>query len=294
MSNGPGLRVVRMTDSHLQDVFSLIDSENWGWEFAEVMEMHRIDSGSSVVALDGREVVGLVTCVDFGTFAFIVHVIVRKGWRRRGVGVRMVESALAELDSRGVRTVELHANPESTEFYDQFSFKSVERVSYMYRQPSHPEVVNRGDSPFSLNTLSPDDHGLMADVTAAATGYDRDEMLRAISKSPPDHAFSRREAGRTTSLVMSRVGKDIMGVGPWVMERPVKADASAMMHAFLSAVPSKRMDVLAPASSEVAIAAFEDCDFTLVKPGIVRTARSSERVERYSPSVLSLGHLAMI
>lgn len=282
-----------MSAPHLREVFALIDHEKWGWEFAEIQGIYRLDPGSSVVALDGKEIVGLVTCVDFGTFAFIIHVIVRKGWRGKGVGVRMVESVLAELDSRGVRTVELHANPDAVEFYNQFSFRRLEDLSFLVRQPPLEAAAQTTDDR-GYAWLSPGDVSIMAEAIHSMLGYDKGDLKKALSKSPPQYALSRSEEGRPTAMVLSRVGQDINAAGPWVMEMPDKVGAERMMRAFLSRAPAKRIDVLAPSSNEVALAAFEACGFTLAMGGIVRTSRSSETAARFSQSVLAVGHVGLM
>jgi ribosomal protein S18 acetylase RimI-like enzyme len=293
MASRSDLRIVRMSDSHLREVFGLIDNENWGWEFAEIQQIHGLDPGGSVVALDGREVVGLVTCVDFGALAFIVHVIVRKGYRGKGVGVRMMENVLAGLDSRGVSSVELHANPEAVEFYNQFSFKKVEEVSYYSREPA---AVDGGAGPADhvLSWLSPGDVSVISEAVSSATGYGRDDVERALSKTPPHQVLARMADNRATALLLSRTGLELNGAGPWIVENPTEVEAEGMLRALLSAVPAKRMDVLSPMSNEVASRTLGSCGFSLVKAGIVRVARTSGHASRYPESLLCLGHLGLI
>lgn len=295
MADRSGIHIARMREPHLREVFTLIDREHWGWEFAEIQEIHRLDADSSVVALDGRDIVGLVTCVDYGTLAFIVHVIVRKGWRGKGIGVRMLESVLPELDSRGVRTVELHANPEVSHFYHQFSFKRLEEVAYIVREPPKEPHTPQGEAADSgLSWLPREGTAGMAEVMSSSLGYDKGDMTRALSKSPPHLALARREAGRTTALLVSRTTKELSAAGPWVMEEPDAASAETMLRMFLSRAPAKRMDILAPASNAASVAAFKACGFTMARAGIVRMSRSSEPQRKSSESVLSLGHVGMI
>lgn len=291
MVDKSGLRIVRMKEPHLLEVFGLIDNENWGWELAEIQENYRLDPGSSVVALDGNEVAGLVTCVDFGTLAFIVHVIVRKGWRGKGVGVRMVESVLGELDSRGVETVELHANPDAVDFYDQFSFRTVEEVSFLIKDPPY-DAAGANGAQFSM--LEQADAPAIAELMSSSTGYSRAEVQRALVSSPPHHALSRMARGRLNAVLLSREATELNAAGPWIMERPTGDDAESMLRAYLSRVPAKRIDVLARSSSEVAMSAFGACGFKTVKAGIVRTVRSSEPPVKYPESVLAVGHLGAI
>ncbi|MEW5747728.1 MAG: GNAT family N-acetyltransferase [Candidatus Thermoplasmatota archaeon] len=288
-----GLHIVRMGEHHLGEVFSLIDRENWGWELAEIRAIHRLDPGSSVVALDGREVVGLLTCIDYGSTAFIVHIIVREGWRGKGVGVRMVQEALDDLDSRGISTVELDANPEAADFYDQFSFRRVEGVSFMVRDPPHDALQVAADTA-SYAWLGPSDMPAVAEATSAAMGHRGDEVLAAMRKLPPDHALSSVGPGRPRDVIVSRAAVALNAAGPWVMERPTAARAESMMRTLVSGMPAKRVDLLVPASSEPAAQALGACGFRPARDGIVRMARSAEPVRRFPSSVLAVGHLGLI
>ena len=288
------MRIIRMKDSHLPEVFSLIDNENWGWEFAEIQQIYGLDQGSSVVALDGRDIVGLVTCIDFGSTAFIVHVIVRKGWRGKGVGVRMIETVLADLDSRGVSSVELHANPEAVEFYNQFSFKRLEDITFFAKDAPHSFPEPSAPSESSFSWLSPDDAPALSEALSTVFGYKKEDVEKALSKTPPHQALARIVSGRATAMFLSRTGRDLNAAGPWFMDEPTRAEADGMIRTMLSAVPAKRVDVLSPASNEVAKATFESCGFSVAKAGIVRVARSNSAANRYPGSVLSLGHLGLI
>jgi len=286
--------IVRMQEPHLRQVFSLVDRENWGWEFVEIQLIHMLDPVSSVVALDRGDVVGLVTCVDFGSHAFIVHVIVKDGWRGRRIGARMMDSVLADLDSRGVTAVELHANPEAVRFYDQFSFRRLEDVSYFSKDPPHacPAGAASGRvGQFLPPDTSPDS---LADPLSAATGYRAGDLENGLSRLPADTMLARREAGRTTALLMSRTGEDLNGMGPWFIEGPTQAEAEAMVYAMFTAVPAKRIDVMVPGSNALAKSTLEACGFSLAKGGIVRVVRSSRPVSPFPESVFATGHLGLI
>ncbi len=294
MSQSTVPTIERMQESHLQQVFSLIDRENWGWEFAEIRLIHMLDPGSSVVALDSGEVVGLVTCVDYGSHAFIVHVIAKEGWRGRRVGARMMRSVLADLDSRGVTAVELHANPEAALFYEQFSFRRVEEVAYFSKDPPHGgPSSSSGGGRFSF-LPSPLAATSVATPLATATGYLPGDVERGLSRLPAHQVLARGGGGRPTAMLLSRTGQDLNGMGPWFMEDPSQAEAEMMMREMLGAVPAKRTDLMVPGANTVARAALASCGFSVAKEGIVRLVRSSGPFEPFPASVLAAGHLGLI
>ena len=64
-----------------------------------------IDPKSLLVAEESAEVVGTVTIMENGRFAFIFRLAVHKKSRARGVGSLLIEAAEEELKSRGIKTV---------------------------------------------------------------------------------------------------------------------------------------------------------------------------------------------
>lgn len=282
-----------MREPHLPEVFSLIERENWGWEFSEISQIHSLDPDTSVVAVDSGQIVGLVTCIDFGSLAFIIHVIVREGWREKGLGTRMMEHVLSDLDSRGVPSVELHANPEAVEFYDQFSFKRVEDVSFWAKDP--PSERGAASLPMPPPAEQPSlDLREVSEEIASSTGYVADDIARALSVAPPDHVVSRARDGRMTALLLSRAGHDLNGAGPWLMHRPTAGDAEAMMQELLSIASPKRMDLMVPESNAIAEAAISSCGFSVLKRGIVRVARSSGPVRAFPECLLAIGNVGLV
>ncbi|MDQ1372303.1 MAG: family N-acetyltransferase, partial [Candidatus Thermoplasmatota archaeon] len=209
-------------------------------------------------------------------------------------GAKMIERVLADLDSRGVKSVELDAEPKAIEFYSPYSFKRMEEVSYFVRPPSDPAVEVEDAASGAFSWLSPSDTPAMAKTVSSAIGYDEGDLRRVLARNPPDHALSSVAEGRLNNLLISRIGRDIHAIGPWIMESPVRDDAERMLRALLSRVPGKRADVLSPSSNEVARAALDACGFEMARTGIVRLVRSSGHMPLLPKSVLCIGHVSLI
>jgi len=70
---------------------------------------------------------------------------VNPAWRRKGVGVRLVEAVIAEAKRQGFRSVTLHVwadNTRAIAFYRVLGFRSVRRANI----PWHPELPHVGGS----------------------------------------------------------------------------------------------------------------------------------------------------
>ena len=64
---------------------------------------------TSVVAVQNGRVIGNILCGHDGRTAFFYHVCVEKGYRKHGVGYRMVRAAVHALQKEGVSKISLVA-----------------------------------------------------------------------------------------------------------------------------------------------------------------------------------------
>jgi predicted N-acetyltransferase YhbS len=296
MSQANRIEIESMRDANIPDVFSLIDKEKWGWELNEIRKIFRLDSRSSVVALEDDRVVGLVTAINYGTFAFIVHVIVAQSLRGRGLGKRMMGAALERLDRAGVLNTELHAMPDYLDFYSQFGFESVEDVSFYTRDPSAatagPDASMDCRNRFSW--LPADDIETLAKLESEVLGYDLSECRRALSVDPPDFALASMSQGRPSGILMARMGVELNSIGVWTLENPDMHIAEMMLDAVSSALPPKPIHICVPTANKVSRQVLQERGFSLLKDDIVRVSRSAHDIEPFPASVLSVPDFEII
>jgi ribosomal protein S18 acetylase RimI-like enzyme len=73
------------------------------------------DAPTYVAEMDGR-VVGMVTLCVFTTLtgpkAYLDHLVVAQGWRRRGIGRALVRYAIEQANAAGASRIDLTANSE--------------------------------------------------------------------------------------------------------------------------------------------------------------------------------------
>jgi len=74
------------------------------------------------VAVQGGEMVGIVRLTPD---ARIGRMAVLADWRNRGIGAGLLDAVLERANSRGLASVELHAQAHAIGFYERFGFHCV-------------------------------------------------------------------------------------------------------------------------------------------------------------------------
>ncbi len=294
MADEPSIRL--MVDTDLDQVFSLIDQENWGWEFHEIRRIFALDTRNSIVAEINGEIVGLITLINFGKTAFIVHVIVKEGWRKKRLGARMMRDALQNLDSLDVDNVELHAMPDVAEFYTQFGFKRVEEISFFCKHPGtsgqQNTVAATSDAEFRLLDL--EEILSMSECQSRMMGFHESDFQYAMKTDPPEYPVARLVGSSVTAMLIARMGSELNPLGPWFMNHPDKKTARAMLRSAIARLPDRRTDVGISTSNELAKDIFLDEGFSLMTEGVVRVSRSARAVSPFPRELLAIGHLGVI
>jgi len=88
-----------------------------------------------LVAKIGNECVGYAIGEKNNNFGVIISIALKKEWRRKGIGKRMVEKLLENFKKEGINIVFLHVreeNKEAINFYQTLGFKIIELVENYY------------------------------------------------------------------------------------------------------------------------------------------------------------------
>ena len=88
---------------------------------------------TSVVAKDGKRIVGTILCGSDGRQGSMYHVCVAKEYRRRGIGTQMVAFCMHQLRYMGINKVALIAftkNDAGNAFWRQIGWKHRQDLNY--------------------------------------------------------------------------------------------------------------------------------------------------------------------
>jgi ribosomal protein S18 acetylase RimI-like enzyme len=84
--------------------------------------------GLSFVAKDNGEIIGTVLGSFDGRRGYIQKLVVRKDYRKKGVGRMLLTKVIGELRSQGALYIPINAEVELTEFYEKNGFQKTKQV----------------------------------------------------------------------------------------------------------------------------------------------------------------------
>jgi GNAT superfamily N-acetyltransferase len=87
-----------------------------------ILGPYGLAGGRTYVAEEDGSVVGFATWVDTEGTVELEDLFVDPDWMRRGMATALVERIAAALRARGVRRMEVTANPDALEFYESVGF----------------------------------------------------------------------------------------------------------------------------------------------------------------------------
>ncbi len=271
-----GLDVRPFTVGDVPFGFRLTEAEGWHRTPDDWARLVRLEPrGAFKAVLDGTDV-GTTAAVRYGAFAWIHSVIVRRGFRGRGIGDALMRVCLEYLDGQGATTIKLDSEAGVEPFYERFGFRR-EYPSWRLLRDGQP-------FPVKASPLRPMDWRDVFLFDRRMTGLDRQGALRALLRDHPYESHLVRDRGSVRGYVIVRRGSPRRQLGPCVAaDATVAAD---LLKAALDASPSGRFRVCVGDGNREAVALFGELDFIHGDP--------STRMVRGEPYKESPAAFAMI
>jgi ribosomal-protein-alanine N-acetyltransferase len=99
-----------------------------------------------LVAKLGGEILGYAIGEKNKDSGLIISVAVKKEWRKRGIGGRLIEKLLENFKKEGMKIVFLHVreeNKEAINFYQALGFKIIELVENYYSNGENAYLMEK-------------------------------------------------------------------------------------------------------------------------------------------------------
>lgn len=225
----------RLGVEHLPGCLALSRSASWNQNEADWRLMLEIGYGWGISTPEGTLAASTLVLPYGGNFAWVSMVLVLPEHRRMGYATRLLRTAIADLEARGLTPV-LDATPAGREvyrlegFHDEWGFSRLSAKNL----PSVSSIKN------AVRPLRESDWGWILELDAAAFGARRERLLRALAKRLPPAALVVEGKG----FLLGREGREANQLGPLVARDADTAQA-LLGQAFLAVPAPVYLDVVA-------------------------------------------------
>jgi GNAT superfamily N-acetyltransferase len=165
--------------------------------------------GCFVAELEGSAV-GTTAVSIFDTVGWIAMVLVDKPSRGRGVGTRLVEHALAYLDSRGVPTVRLDATPLGRPIYEKLGFVAE------YELARWAGTAAGGGDDAGVGPVAAGQLDEVCALDRRVTGTNRRRLIERLFSERPEALRAFTAGGQIAGYLWLRPGSLALQIGPAV------------------------------------------------------------------------------
>jgi predicted N-acetyltransferase YhbS len=204
-------------------------------------------------AEDDGGLVGMVGAMDYGSFAYVGMMGVRRGHHGRGIGRQLLGALLEELEGRGVRCARLEATDEGRRLYQRMGFLD-DGVSHEFHLPA----LAAGSITTGVEVAS--DPARIASLDAALFGAERERLWHWLFTAEEGRVLIARDGcGEACGYLC--VQEDVLG--PWGARTPRAAEA--LLNAALPLVRSPRTRVMVPEQNAAALALLQARSWRLDK-----------------------------
>ncbi len=182
-----------------------------------------IPVGCFVAEFEGL-VVGTVTTISYeGRFAWIGMVLVDPEFRGRGIGTRLLKTAIICLDACGIPTLKLDATPQGKPIYEKLGFVTEYEIErWALRRPA-----GSGPGP----ETKPEDLTAVLTLDREVFGASREPLLRSLATHAPQFVNVVRDGSNISGYAFGRCGSRADHLGPWIARD--ESAARQLLDAFL-------------------------------------------------------------
>ena len=207
-----------------------------------------------VLAAFQDEAAGVLGVTNYGPFAYLGMMTVRRKLQRRGIGRALLLNVLEWTEQEGIPFLRLDATEAGFPLYVESGFEACDHA-LLYRLSRSPQVAG---FPERARLLGESGLPALAEFDAPIFGADRARLFRELFRDFPGRAFAAYDgSGGMTGFLFAQPGR----LGPWAAESP--EDAETLLQAALTLPFDGPPLAIAPGMNVAAVNLLERFGFRL-------------------------------
>jgi GNAT superfamily N-acetyltransferase len=266
-----GPAIVPLTPSDLEGAFALSASVGWNQRAADWRMLLDLAPAGSFAAVDDGRVVGTAIGIDYERFGWIAMMIVDPQYRGRGLGAKLLESAMRAIPPE--LPIRLDATPLGRPLYQRYGFQDEAVLSRHAMGPSVRTSPARSDeTPGAIRRLAADDLPFVMEVDTRAFAGSRRPVIDWMLEGAPQYAWINADDRGAAEYCLGRAGRTFDQIGPVVARD--STGARALVEAALRRRTGNALVIDAFETHEAFTAFLQEAGFRNQRP-LYRMCRST-------------------
>jgi GNAT superfamily N-acetyltransferase len=191
------------TKKDLDNIFSVIDSANWGETQNDIKRVFQLEHSCYLLVTSPEEnlrIIGVVLLSWYDSFGFIGHLVIVPEYRNQGIGYFLMKEAIAVLKVKGCKSIKLDAVQRAVSLYKRLGFKT-ELASLRYQKDFgttnnfklFEKEMKDISNTYPIHQIKEDDMAEIIDFDKTFFGGNRREFLFQLFKDFPEFSFLIRD-----------------------------------------------------------------------------------------------------
>lgn len=254
------MKIRSMTALDLPAALRLKDIAGWNQTADDWKRFMRASpQGCFVAEVDG-EIRGTVTTISFEhRFAWVGMVLVDPEYRGRGMGTRLLETAINYLDGAAISCIKLDATPQGKPLYEKFGFVSEYEIERWILKRTGQKRGDVLSTPCSAQ-LPPS----LLEADREIFGADRGVLLQSLHEDAPDFTQITSKDQHLPVYALGRRGSFADHMGPWTASD--EESAGVLLEQFLARSQRETVIVDSPKANGMSLDLLKSSGFIVARP----------------------------
>jgi GNAT superfamily N-acetyltransferase len=265
----PSIRALTVED--LAGALSLSTTAGWNQQLNDWRLLLRMAPSGAFAAVIDERVVGTAIGIDYGGFAWIAMMLVDPRYRGRGLGRRLLETAMDAVPPN--RRIRLDATPLGRPLYERYGFQVETTLSRHVSDGSNRGAAPASDTCCGVQPISAADLDAVMVRDRLTFGGTRDAVLEWAFHGAPRYAYTVRSETGVCQYCLGREGRVFDQIGPVVAGDDLAG--RALVNAALDAAGSRPVAIDVFDSHTAFSASLHERGFVVERP-LIRMCRVAE------------------